>query len=169
MEVGEVSHFTIESFHYIRGRHCAHVQSESFRYTPTYKVSNSAIYPRTKRVIPLYTSGVGGTHCVHVQSESCHKPNESGLQEMSFDAHKMSRRYMVEVPGVGKVSDDLHKPQNKEWLSELDRRWAGMCVVCVCGWVNVWVWVWVWVCEGRGRVSDDLHKPQIKALLAEFD
>jgi len=99
-----------------------HVQSESFPYIPV---------------------EVGRRHCVHAQSESCHKPNESGLQEMSFDAHKMSRRYMVEVPGVGKVSDDLHLPQNKEWLAELDRRWAGMCVVCVCVWVHVWVWVWV--------------------------
>ena len=34
-------------------------------------------------------------------------------------------RSMVEVPGGGKLSDDLHKKEHQKWLAEFDKRWQG--------------------------------------------
>ena len=40
-------------------------------------------------------------------------------------------RYMVQVPGEGKLRDDLDKPEHQKWLAEFDARYVYLRV-CVC-------------------------------------
>jgi len=46
------------------------------------------------------------------------------IQEVTME----ELRYMVEVPGGGKISDDLLKKENQVWLAEFDRRYKGASV-----------------------------------------
>ena len=40
-------------------------------------------------------------------------------------------RYMVQVPGEGKLRDDLDKPEYQKWLAEFDARYVYLRV-CAC-------------------------------------